>query len=119
MICLCILRVACPVVGRGCASSLQWRFMRQRSAVRDILEYTLALSVIASLEWTPLPVANRLARGYARLLDRALPRLRRVAMSNLAMAMSELSLAEHSRITDGVFRSIARLLVVFARFPRI
>ncbi len=93
--------------------------MRQRSAVRDILEYTLALSVIASLEWTPLPVANRLARGYARLLDRALPRLRRVAMSNLAMAMSELSLAEHSRITDGVFRSIARLLVAFARFPRI
>jgi Kdo2-lipid IVA lauroyltransferase/acyltransferase len=93
--------------------------MRQRSAVRDTLEYAMALAVMASLEWTPLRVAHGLARAYARLLDVALPRLRRVAMSNLAMAMPELSPAEHGRITDGVFRSIARLLVALARFPRI
>jgi KDO2-lipid IV(A) lauroyltransferase len=93
--------------------------MRRRSAVRDTLEYWMALAVAGSLEWAPLPVAHRLARGYTRLLDLALPRLRRVAMSNLAMALPELDRREHRRIADGVFRSIARLLVSFARFPRI
>ena len=35
-------------------------------------------------------VAHWLARRYARLLDRAVPRLRRVAFRNLAMALPEL-----------------------------
>jgi len=93
--------------------------MRRRSAVRDTLEYWMALVIVQSLAWTPLPVANWLARGYAALLDLALPRLRRVALANLAMALPELSAEEHRRIAGGVFRSIARLLVSFARFPRI
>ena len=93
--------------------------MRSRSAVRDTLEYWMALAVVESLAWTPLPVANWLARRYAGLLDIALPRLRRVALSNLAMALPELDGGAHGRIADGVFRSIARLLVTFARFPRI
>jgi KDO2-lipid IV(A) lauroyltransferase len=93
--------------------------MRSRSAVRDTLEYWMALAVVESLAWTPLSVANWLARRYAGLLDIALPRLRRVALSNLAMALPELDGGAHGRIADGVFRSIARLLVTFARFPRI
>ena len=93
--------------------------MRRRSAVRDTLEYWMALAVVESLVLAPLPVANWLARGYAKLLDLSLPRLRRVAMRNLAMALPQLDRREHPRITDGVFRSIARLLVTFARFPRI
>src|ERR1700691_675461 len=93
--------------------------MRRRSAVRDTLEYWMALAVVASLAWTPLPVANWLARRYAGLLDMALPRLRRTAMSNLAMALPELDGRARQRIADGVFRSIARLLATFARFPRI
>ena len=93
--------------------------MRRRSAVRDTLEYWMALAVVESLAWTPLAVANWLARRYAGLLDLALPRLRRVALSNLAMALPELDRRAHQRIADGVFRSIARLLVTFARFPHI
>ena len=93
--------------------------MRRRSAVRDTLEYWMALAVVESLASTPLPVANWLARRYAGLLNLALPRLRRVALSNLAMALPELDRRAHRRIVDGVFRSIARLLVTFARFPRI
>jgi KDO2-lipid IV(A) lauroyltransferase len=93
--------------------------MRRRSALRDTLEYWMALAVVESLARTPLPVANWLARGYATLLDLALPRLRRVALSNLAMALPELDVPARRRIADGVFRSIARLLVAFARFPRI
>jgi KDO2-lipid IV(A) lauroyltransferase len=92
--------------------------MRRRSGLRDTLEYWMALAMVNSLAWTPLAVAKRLAIGYAGVLDRALPRLRRAALSNLAMALPELDVGAHRRIVDGVFRSIARLLVTFARFPR-
>ena len=93
--------------------------MRRRSPLRDVLEYALAVLALNSLAYTPLPVSNLLARAYVRLLDLALPRLRRVAMGNLAMALPKVGERERARIVDGVFRSIARLLVTFARFPRI
>ncbi len=51
------------------------------------------------------------------LLDRALPRLRRTALRNLELA--GYPPAERSPIVAGVFTSIARLLVTFARFPRL
>jgi len=91
--------------------------MRQRSGLRDAFESGLAVLVLNSLAYSPLPVANLLALGYARLLDLALPRLRRVALANLAMALPDTDPRKHDRITDGVFRSIARLLVTLARFP--
>jgi KDO2-lipid IV(A) lauroyltransferase len=75
--------------------------------------------VLKTLEWAPPALANRLARGATRLLDLALPRLRRVAYSNLAMALPELGAARHKEIVDGVFRSIARVLVAFGKFPAI
>ena len=70
-----------------------------------------------SLEWAPLGLANRLARVYVGLLDRVVPRLRRVAFRNLALALPEVGAARHTEIVDGVFRSIARLAVSFAKFP--
>jgi KDO2-lipid IV(A) lauroyltransferase len=93
--------------------------MRQRSALRDALEYGLAWLALNSLAYTPLPVSSFLARGYVRVLDLTLPRLRRVAMGNLAMALPQTDPRDRKRIADGVFRSIARLLVAFARFPRL
>src|SRR5579864_698589 len=93
--------------------------MRRRSGIRDALEYGLALLVLNSLAYSPLPAANLLARVYARLLDLALPRLRRVALANLVMALPDADPRERHHIADGVFRSIARLLVTLARFPSI
>ncbi len=92
--------------------------MRQRSGLRDAVEYGLASFALNSLAYTPLPVSHFLARAYVRALDLALPRLRRVAMGNLAMALPAADPRERARIVDGVFRSIARLLVAFARFPQ-
>jgi Kdo2-lipid IVA lauroyltransferase/acyltransferase len=92
--------------------------MRQRSALRDAVEYGLSVLALNSLAYTPLPVSHFLARGYVRALDLALPRLRRVALGNLAMALPQTGPGDRTRIVDGVFRSIARLLVAFARFPR-
>jgi KDO2-lipid IV(A) lauroyltransferase len=91
--------------------------MRHRSPLRDTFEYGLAGLALSSLAYTPLPVSNFLSRAYVRLLDLALPRLRRIAMENLDMALPDIEKSEHTRIVDGVFRSIARLLVTFARFP--
>ena len=93
--------------------------MAKRSFLRNALEHAAAASVVASLRYTPLPVARALGRGYGRLLDRALPRLRRVAMRNLSLAMPEKTGSERRRIVDGVFESIGRLLVCFAKFPQI
>ena len=93
--------------------------MRTRSAIRNGAEYGAALAVLKTLEWTPPALALALARTYARLLDCALPRLRRVAYRNLALALPELGAARQREIVDGVFRSIARVLVAFAKFPAI
>jgi Kdo2-lipid IVA lauroyltransferase/acyltransferase len=93
--------------------------MRRRSALRDSLEYWAALAVLRSLASTPRSLAFRLANLYTRLLDLALPRLRKVALRNLEMALPELTPDGRVRIADGVFRSIARLLVTFARFPQL
>jgi KDO2-lipid IV(A) lauroyltransferase len=93
--------------------------MRSRSRLRDAAEYALAVFALDSLAYTPLAVSRWLARRCACLLDVALPRLRRVALANLAMTLPALSEREHTRIVDGVFLSIARLLVTFARFQRL
>lgn len=75
-----------------------------------MVEYWLARLVLWSLDRAPF-----LAGFYVKLLDLAIPRLRRTALRNLQMA----GFADREKIVDGVFRSIARLLVSFARFPRI
>jgi Kdo2-lipid IVA lauroyltransferase/acyltransferase len=71
---------------------------------------------VASLQRLPLPMAWRVARLYSGLLDKLIPRLRRIAYRNLSMAMPD---ADKHAITDGVFDSIARIILVMARFPSI
>jgi KDO2-lipid IV(A) lauroyltransferase len=90
--------------------------MRRRSHVRNFLEYSATLIVVKSLQWLPFPIAPLLAHGYARLLDLALPRLRRTALQNLSFALPGV---DPEPIVNGVFRSVGRLLVAFAKFPSI
>ena len=61
--------------------------MPRRAPIRNWIEYALALVVVKSLEWAPDGPAYGLARVYMRLLDAAIPRLRRVARRNLEMAL--------------------------------
>jgi KDO2-lipid IV(A) lauroyltransferase len=61
-------------------------------------------------------MAWRVARLYSGLLDKLIPRLRWIAYRNLSMAMPD---ADKCAITDGVFDSIARIILVMARFPSI
>jgi Kdo2-lipid IVA lauroyltransferase/acyltransferase len=87
--------------------------------MRDRVEYALAAFLVALLKALPLRLAYRAGYAVAKLLDLLLPKLRRVAARNLSMAFPELSAAERSRITDGVFRTVGRVLVAIARFPSI
>ena len=63
--------------------------MNRRPAARNFIEYLFAAGALKALEYAPLPLAHLLARGYTRILDLAIPRLRRVARRNLALAMPE------------------------------
>jgi Kdo2-lipid IVA lauroyltransferase/acyltransferase len=79
------------------------------------LAYWLARALLASLEYAPLPVADALSRVYVKVLDLAVPRLRRTARCNLELA----NMPGGDRLIDGVFRSIARIFVALARFPKL
>src|SRR5947209_3239953 len=93
--------------------------LRSRSALRNRLEAAAARLVLAILRYAPRSVADRLGYGCARLLDRLLPRLRRTAYRNLSFAYPDRDQTWRASIVDGVFASIGRLLVSFAKFPRI
>jgi Kdo2-lipid IVA lauroyltransferase/acyltransferase len=75
--------------------------------------------IAAVLLWSVAHAPLGLARFYVTLLDLAIPRLRRTAMRNLEMAYPEKPPAERRAIADEVFVSIARLIWIFARFPKL
>ncbi len=87
--------------------------------MRDRVEYAVAAALVSLLKVLPLKLSYQAGYAVAGFLDLLLPKLRRVALRNLAMAFPGLSAAEHSRIADGVFRSVGRVLVAIARFPSI
>ncbi len=76
-------------------------------------------SVLLSLERTPRAVSECLGRLYARLLDAAIPRLRRTARVNLTFAFPDRDAAWRERNIDGIFTSIGRLLSAVGQFPLI
>lgn len=90
---------------------------RKKNRLQIWVEYLLALALLQTLRWLPLPLSNATARAAMRLFDRTAPRLRRVALKNLSFALPALASSEHARLVDGVFKTIARMLVALARFP--
>jgi KDO2-lipid IV(A) lauroyltransferase len=93
--------------------------LRKRSAFRDALEAGLARILTFALAYSPRPVADWLGGQCANLLDAAIPRLRRIADRNLSLAYPDRDPAWRRRTVDDVFASVGRLLVAFARLPRI
>lgn len=86
--------------------------------MRHRLEYALVWPLVKALGAVPRPVARIAARTLAAAVYYLHPRLRRVGLRNLQIAMPELPTKERTRIVRGVFRSLARLLVEFCRFPK-
>ena len=79
------------------------------------IEFFLARFVLFTLRRSPRRLALSLGAFYARLLDLAVPRLRRTAFRNLELA--GFPAPRHKPIADGVFSSIGRVIALFARFP--
>jgi KDO2-lipid IV(A) lauroyltransferase len=92
---------------------------QRKGKLQTFVEYAVARALTGALEVLPLPAARRLSSGASRLLDVAIPKLRRVAMTNLSFAFPELKVESRKEIVDGVFDSIARLLLAISRFPRL
>lgn len=93
--------------------------MAKRSQFRNGIEALLVRCLVATLQYAPSPFAHWLGGSYARLLDLALPRLRRIAHINLAFAYPERDVVWRDQTVDGIFRSIGRILTAVARFPSI
>lgn len=90
---------------------------KKKTALQISAEYFVARALLITLRRLPLPAAEALANTAAKGLDAALPKLRRVARKNLSFAFPEQQPAQREAIIDGVFRSVARLLLTMARLP--
>jgi KDO2-lipid IV(A) lauroyltransferase len=90
-----------------------------RSEFRDRLEAAIARSLLLSLEYTPRRISEPLGILYATLLDRAIPKFRRIAHRNLMLAYPDQTAAWRTRTIDGIFESLGRMLSAFAHFPGI
>jgi Kdo2-lipid IVA lauroyltransferase/acyltransferase len=85
--------------------------------MRYWLEFLPVWLIAQTLRWLPRPVARGVGVCIAMLAYWLHPRLRRVGMRNLEMAFPEKSRDERKRILKGVYHSLGRLLVEFAKFP--
>lgn len=93
--------------------------MKQRSPLRNRLEWLLVRAMLVSLRVGSRDVAFWLSRRYVSLLDAFVPKLRRVAFRNLSLALPTLDAAAHAGIVESSFQSVGRLLVALARMPSI
>jgi KDO2-lipid IV(A) lauroyltransferase len=93
--------------------------MSKHGAARDLAEWTLAWPILKSLEYLPLPLARLESRFLARALRRSAPRLVQVARRNLAFAFPDLAEGRREAILRGVFQTLGRLVLSFARFPHL
>lgn len=92
---------------------------KSKSTISIGLEYALAQALLNVLRASPRKLAFTIAAAFTKALDLALPRLRRVALKNLSFAFPDRTAEDRQRIVGGVFESLARLLVAFAKFPRL
>jgi KDO2-lipid IV(A) lauroyltransferase len=86
--------------------------------MKDWLQYALAWAFVKTLGVLPRPVARGLASATARLLLRALPKLRKTAEFNLQLAFPEWSEAQRHAVLRGMARNLGWMAAEFARLPR-
>jgi KDO2-lipid IV(A) lauroyltransferase len=84
----------------------------------------LLIAVLWLLHWLPLPVLGRIGKAIGSLMYYAIPKRRKIALTNLRLCMPELSEAERAAIArqhfQGYSRSILeRSLLWWAPIPRL
>ena len=98
---------------------LYWDGMSKHGIARDLAEWALAWPILRTLEYLPMPLGRAESRLLAATLRLAVPRLAEIGRRNLAFALPDLTEAEREAILRGVYLSLARLILAFARFPRL
>ena len=86
--------------------------------MRHRLEYALVWLLVRSLQALPRPVARSAGIGLGYLVYLVHPRLRKVGMRNLEIALPELHKAQRRKIIRKVFAGLGRQLAEFCRFPK-
>jgi KDO2-lipid IV(A) lauroyltransferase len=85
----------------------------------DWLEFVPVWLLAQFLRVLPRSTARAIGVGIGRAIYRLHPRLRRVGLRNLELALPELSLDDRERINLGVFTTLGRQLADFAQLPRV
>ncbi|MGA8742307.1 MAG: lysophospholipid acyltransferase family protein [Terracidiphilus sp.] len=85
--------------------------------MQQILEYWLVVAAARVLGWVPRWLARMLAGVLAWLAYRAMGRLRRVGVRNLALALPDLPAEERESILRSVYGHLGRQLVEFCQMP--
>lgn len=78
------------------------------------IAYWAVVFALWSVGVVPRWVGYYRARGYALFLDLCIPRWRKIAIRNLELA----GFPHPKQIVDGLYRSMARLMLAFARLPK-
>jgi Kdo2-lipid IVA lauroyltransferase/acyltransferase len=82
------------------------------------LQYAVAWAFVKTLGVLPRPMARALAAATARLLLVLLPKLRKIAETNLKLAFPEWSEAQRHAALRGMTRNLGWMAAEFARLPR-
>jgi KDO2-lipid IV(A) lauroyltransferase len=90
---------------------------QKKSWLTTHAEYVVAASLVAVLRRLPPAPAGKVAQAATGLLDRSVPKLRRVARKNLSFAYPQLSESDREQLITGVFRNVARMILAIAWFP--
>ena len=92
--------------------------MRQRSKVKETLEYAAARGLLDAMGWLPHGAATGLGRGVGWLAYRMAGGLRRTARRNLMLAFPDQTPAERERLVRGCFETLGRTLGEFSQFNK-
>lgn len=90
-----------------------------RSAFRNRAESIAVRATLLKLRFLPRPAAELAAYALLRLVDMAVPKLRRAALRNFELACPELPASDRPARVNACFRSLARVLTAVAKFPDI
>lgn len=90
-----------------------------RRRLRHRAEYAPVWMAAVTLGALPRPLARRSAQAVAAALYRAFPRLVRVGLRNLELALPELPASERRALLRRMYANLGRQMAEFCLFPRV
>ena len=86
--------------------------------MRERLEFAVVWMLVKLLGVLPRGIARAVGAAVGALAYRVLGRLRRVGLTNLALAFPDMSVAQRERILRRLYRNLGWLLAEFCQMPK-